>query len=144
MSVVDDLNLLIVAAGVGQLLLAAASLLIPAVLNWKRELAGLNPLLRRLFWVYAGYIFATNVALGLVSLFAADALVAPAALALAVNGYAAAYWGSRLAIQFTLFRGLKPPGAIFQCAEAALVVLFVFLTAVYLAATVVVARGLFG
>ncbi|MCH8830317.1 MAG: hypothetical protein IID45_12135, partial [Planctomycetes bacterium] len=44
---------LIVAAGIGQLLLAAGSLSIPHVLNWREKLHSLDPLLRRLFWVYA-------------------------------------------------------------------------------------------
>lgn len=137
----EMLQTLVLMAGVGQLLLAAGSVVIPRVLRWKEKLAGLDPLLRRVFWVYAAYILMTNVALGLVSVLAAESLVEPAALAFAVALYAAVYWGARLAIQFAFFRGLKPPGAFFRIAEAGLVALFTFLTAVYIAAAIAAASG---
>jgi hypothetical protein len=127
----EMLQTLIRVAGAGQLLLAAGSPLIPRALQWSEKLAGLDPLLRRLFWVYACYILGTNVALGLVSLLAADALVQAGSLALAVNCYAALYWGARVVIQFACFQDVKPNGAGYRGAEAVLVVLFVFSTAVY-------------
>jgi len=75
MSIPDHaLKTLILLAGAGQLLLAVGSLAIPRMLQWREKLAGLDPLLRRLFWVYAAYIFGTNIALGLVSVLAADAM----------------------------------------------------------------------
>lgn len=125
---------LILLAGVGQLVLAGASTLIPRQLGWREKLAKVDPLLRRIFWVYAGYILGTNVALGLVSVFAADALAGTGTLAVCVTVYAAVYWGARLALQFALFRGLAPPDLKFRVAEAALVLLFVFLTGTYLLA----------
>ncbi len=125
---------LIVAAGIGQLLLAAGSLSIPHVLNWREKLQLLDPLLRRLFWVYAAYILGTNVALGIVSVAAAGSLLETSALAIAVNLYAFVYWTSRLIIQFAFFRELKPEGRFFVAAETALVALFLFLSATYLTA----------
>lgn len=130
------LILLLQLAGAGQLVLATASLLIPRMLRWPEKLALLDPLLRRVFWVYAVYILGTNLALGLVSLLATGALVAGGPLAAAILFYAAVYWGGRLAVQFTLFRGLKPEGAFYQLADLALSALFLFLTAVYLMASV--------
>jgi len=44
-----QLEELIRMAGIGQLLLAAASLAIPRVLGWKEELARLRPLTRQVF-----------------------------------------------------------------------------------------------
>ena len=125
------LETLILAAGVGQLVLAAASTAIPAQLGWREKLASVDPLLRRIFWVYAGYILGTNVALGIVSILAAGALAQPSTLAFCVAAFAVVYWGARLLIQFIWFRGLAPSGWKFRAAEAALVVLFVFLTATY-------------
>jgi len=45
--------------GCGQLLLVLASLWLPRVLGWRRQLAALEPLTRRVFWVYAGHILGT-------------------------------------------------------------------------------------
>jgi len=38
-------------AGLGQLILVAVSIAIPKCLNWKDGLAGLQPLLRQMFWM---------------------------------------------------------------------------------------------
>ena len=62
-----SLDQVIVVAGVGQLALVLASLAIPRVLGWHRELMHLRPLTRQVFWTYAGYIWGTNLSFGLVS-----------------------------------------------------------------------------
>ncbi|MFQ5733313.1 MAG: hypothetical protein ACE5KM_15335 [Planctomycetaceae bacterium] len=130
----DFLQVAIFIAGLGQLVLAAASAFIPRQLGWREKLGGVDPLLRRIFWVYAAYILGTNVALGLVSTFASGALVEGGSLAFAVNVYAAVYWGARLVIQLVWFRGLAPEGLKFRVAETALVLLFVFLSSTYVVA----------
>ena len=61
-------------AGMTQLAIAAASLAIPSQLGWREELRRLEPLTRSVFWTYAAYIWATNVALGLVTWLAAEEL----------------------------------------------------------------------
>ncbi len=123
---------LLVAAGVGQLILVAASLAIPRVLRWPEDLARLRPLTRQVFWTYAGYIWATNLSFGLVSTFAPHWLLGRSPLAGAVCGFIAAYWGARVVIQFAYFdRSDAPRGALYTAAEAALVTLFVGLTFVY-------------
>ena len=47
---------LLMLAGVGQLVLAAGSLAIPRVLRWSDDLSRVRPLIRQIFWTYAGYI----------------------------------------------------------------------------------------
>ena len=84
----------LVAAGVGQLALVVASLAIPRVLRWPEDLARLRPLTRQVFWTYAGYIWATNLAFGLVSAFAPGWLLDRTPLAGAVCGFIATYWGA--------------------------------------------------
>jgi hypothetical protein len=124
--------LLIVAAGIGQLGLVAASLAIPRALRWPEDLARLRPLTRQIFWVYAAYIWCTNLSLGLISTFAPRWLLDPTPLAGAVSAYIAVYWGARLIIQFAyLDRGDAPRGPIFAVGETALAGLFLFLTLVY-------------
>jgi hypothetical protein len=119
-------------AGVGQLALAAASTAIPYVLRWRTETAALRPLLRQLFWIYAGYILSFHVAFGLLSLLAPGWLLDGTGLATAVSGFIAVYWSVRLVLQFTyLDRSDAPQGPWFRAAETALVLLFVFLSATY-------------
>jgi len=119
-------------AGLGQLALAAASTAIPYVLRWKAETAALRPLLRQLFWVYAGYILGFHIAFGLVSALAPGWLLDGSGLATAVAGFIATYWSVRLVLQFAyLDRSDAPKGPWFSAAEAALVSLFVSLSVIY-------------
>lgn len=126
----------IVMAGIGQLVLAAASLAIPRVLGWRTELQKVRPLTRQVFWTYAGYIWSTNVAFGLVSTFAANSLLDGARLAACVTGFITLYWGARCVIQWCYFDRTDTPGGWHvRTAEFALNVLFVLLTATYGAAS---------
>jgi len=125
---------LLIVAGVGQLALIVASLAIPRVLGWHAETAKLRPLTRQVFWTYAGYIWSTNLAFGLVSL-RPEWLLDRAPLAACVTGFMSAYWIGRVLIQFFYFdRSDAPSGLLVQIAEVALVALFVFLSSVYAAA----------
>ena|SRR5438445_8130043 len=119
-------------AGVGQLLLVAASPAIPIVLGWRAELAHCRPLTREVFWTWATYVWLTHLAFGLLSTLGAGLLVERTMLARLVCGFIGTWWGARLVIQFTYFdRTAAPPGRIYRVAEATLVLLFVVLTAVY-------------
>ena len=124
-------------AGIGQLALAAASTALPHALGWREETARLRPLLRSVFWIYAGYILSLHVAFGLLSALRPGWLLDGSGLAAAVSGFIAAYWAARLALQFTLLdRTGAPEGPWFRAGEAALVALFVGLTLTYSAAFV--------
>jgi hypothetical protein len=119
-------------AGVGQLLLVAASPTIPVVLGWRAELARCRPLTREVFWTWATYVWLTHLAFGLLSTFGAGLLVERTILARLVCGFIGTWWGARLVIQFTYFdRTAAPPGRIYRVAEAALVLLFMVLAAVF-------------
>lgn len=119
-------------AGVGQLALVLGSLAIPRILRWQEDTGRLRPLTRQVFWTYAGYIWATNLCFGLLSVGAPDWLLDRSPLAGVVAGYIALYWAARLVIQFAYFdRGAMPEGLVPRLGEAALVGLFVFLTLVY-------------
>ncbi len=132
----SSLRVLVIAAGVGQLVLAAVSLALPRLLRWGEETAKLRPLTRQVFWTYAAYIWATNLCFGLLSALAPGWLLDQSSLAGAVTAFIAAYWGARLLLQFCYFdRADVLPGLVFRLAEAVLVGLFLFLTAVYSAST---------
>ena len=129
------MRFLLMAAGAGQLALAAGSLAIPKVLRWREDTARLRPLTRQIFWTYAGYIWSFHVCFGLLSLLAPEWLLDRTPLAAAVCGFIAVYWAVRLVLQFTwLDRSDAPRGAIFVAAEVALVSLFAGLVLTYGAA----------
>ena len=123
---------LVLLAGAGQLALAVGSLAIPRVLRWREDTALLRPLTRQVFWTYAAYILATNVAFGLLALLAPGWLLDGSPLARAVAGYTALYWAARVAIQFLYFdRSDAPRGTFYTLAEVALVGLFLYLAVIY-------------
>ena len=117
--------------GLGQLLLVAGSLFLPRLLRWSEQLAQLEPLLRRVFWVYAAYVLGTNLCLGGISVFAPTLLADRTPLARLVAGYACLYWGARLVIQLVWFRGVAPKGLGYAIADVAMTLGFVACTAVY-------------
>jgi hypothetical protein len=122
---------LLLIIGVEQLLLVAGSLFLPRLLRWPEQMARLEPLTRRIFWVYAAYIVGTNVCLGTVSAVAPQLLLDRTPLARLVAGYGCLYWGARLLIQFVWFRAAAPKGLGFALADAAVTLGFVACTAVY-------------
>lgn len=123
---------LIFLAGLGQILLGLASLAIPKIFDYRRELYKLPPLLRQMFITYSFYILGTNFFIGIVSMALPRQLLNGSGLALAFSIYAALYWTARLCVQFFYFdrQGL-PSGRLFLIAEIALIILFVFLSFTY-------------
>jgi hypothetical protein len=115
-----------------QIALAIGSLAVPRALNWKVELAKTRPLIGQMFWVYAAYIFVINICFGVISVLAAKDLINHSHLALALTGFIALYWISRVLIQFLYFdRAHFPKGNWYMTGELTLVALFIFLSVVY-------------
>ncbi len=93
---------LILAAGIGQLLVLVAAALVPLRLRWKEEFAKLSRLHRQMYWVYGGYIVLAIAGFGLISIINARELAAGTGLARGVCGYLAVFWGIRLCLQIVL------------------------------------------
>ena len=130
-----DVQQLIFFAGLAQIALVFGSLAVPKILNWKTELAKVQPLIKQMFWTYAAYILLINLCFGLLSLFDFRELVNGSKLALLITGFIAVYWISRVLIQFFYFdRSNFPKGKWNNVGEIVLVVLFVFLSIAYSAA----------
>lgn len=125
------MTILLVLAGLGQLGLAAGSLAIPRVLNWREETQRLTRLTRQVFWTYSVYIWGTNVCMGALSTFSPSSLLDGTPLARAVSCYIALYWGGRLAVQFFCYDRSVVTTAWLRAAEIVLTALFLFLTATY-------------
>lgn len=123
---------LIYLAGIGQIALAAGSVIIPKLLNWSGELAKVQPLIKQIFYTYAGYILVFNLSFGLLSVFVYTDLTNGSRLATLVTAFIAVYWISRVGIQFFYFdRANFPIGGWHKLGEGVLVTLFVFLSVVY-------------
>jgi hypothetical protein len=80
-----------------------ASALTPRVLDWRHNLAALDPFLRRLFWVYGGFIVLVIVSFGALTLSHADELASGAPLSRSICAVIAIFWLARLAVQFFVF-----------------------------------------
>lgn len=123
---------LILVAGLAQIALVTASPFIPKILGWKKELAKVQPLIKQMFWTYAAYILVINLCFGMLSIFDYQELTNGSHLAVIINGFIAAYWISRVLIQFFYFdRSDFPAGKWNKLAEVVLVLLFITLSAVY-------------
>lgn len=127
---------LLVLAGAGQIALVLGSSAIPRQLGWRAKLSATTPLIRQMFWVYAAYILATNLAFGLLSALAPAVLLDGSPLATAVCGFICLYWVSRVIVQWTYFDLSELPISPFnKFARIALETLFIALALVYGAAT---------
>lgn len=123
---------LIILCGIGHIVLGVASLLIPKLLNWKKALLSAPVLIRQMFWTYAGYILATNIFFGIISILFADELLLGSPLARALLIFIILYWLTRIIIQFAYFdRNDIPHKRIFILGETALNTLFIAFTVVY-------------
>lgn len=119
-------------AGLAQIALVVGSLAIPRILNWRAELAKVQPLIKQMFWTYAAYILVINLCFGLLSAFDFRELTNGSTLAMLVDGFIALYWISRILVQFLYFdRRSFPRGFWTGLGEMALIMLFIFLSVVY-------------
>ena len=90
-------------AGAGQFGILLASVQVPAILDWKHELAPLHPFLRRLFWVYGVFIVLTIIGFGVITLTYVPELWEGGPLARGVAALMAVFWLARLAVQCFVF-----------------------------------------
>ena len=96
------------------------------------ETRRLGPLNRQIFWIYAGYILGTNVAIGLLTMVFAVELVRGTALVAALTGFMFVYWGVRLGLQlFVIDKTAAPEGLLFRVGDRLLGGLFLFFTVTY-------------
>ena len=120
-----DVRALLVLAGAGQLALCTASLAIPRVLGWRKELKALTPMTRQVFWTYAAYVCGAHLAFGLLSFLVPDRLLDGSTLARAVCAFISVWWGVRLLVViFGCERREMPKGAAVRWAHLALMLLF--------------------
>lgn len=133
-----NLPLLIAIAGGLHFGILLASASVPQVLQWRRELAQLQPLSRHVVWVHGAFIVLVIIGFGAISLALPAELASGGRLARACCGFMALFWAARLAIQFFLFDArpyLNSP--LLRIGYHGLTAVFAYFAVVYtLAATV--------
>jgi hypothetical protein len=129
-------TLLQIGAGL-QLLILIASALVPRVLEWRQNLAGLNPFLRKLFWVYGVFIVLIIVAFALLTFLHAGAMAAGEPVARSLCAFIAIFWTARLVVQFAVFDA-RPflTDWFYKAGYHALTVIFTALALIYGWATI--------
>ncbi|HEY9044865.1 MAG TPA: hypothetical protein VIN08_03175 [Ohtaekwangia sp.] len=131
----EVLHTIVYLCGLGHIALSAGSLAIPKLLQWSTHLKNIPLLLRQMFWTYAGYILVINFSFGVISIIGTDELLDHSFLAKYITLFIGLYWLARVIIQFFYFdRTNAPKGLLYTLGEAALVLLFILFTIVYLTA----------
>ena len=132
MTFADYLKWAVIAAGIGQLILCAASPFIPVVLKWPEQLKAVPMLLRQIFWTYAAYILGSHLVFAGVSVFAAKWLLDGSVMATVMASFIALWWTARLVIHFIGFDTAEVPDEGWHLvAKRLLGLLFVALSGVY-------------
>ena len=126
------LHHLILLGGLGHFAILLASAQVPRVLDWKHELAPLQPFVRQLFWVYGAFVVLVIAGFGMVTLMNVDALAAGSQLARGIAALVAVFWAVRLAVQCFVFDA-RPflTNAWRRLGYHALTAAFVFFTLLY-------------
>jgi hypothetical protein len=97
------MKILLQLAGFLQLSILIASALVPRVLDWRRNLAGLNPFLRKLFWVYGIFIVLVIIGFAALTLLHAAAMASGEPVARSLCALIAIFWAARLVVQIAVF-----------------------------------------
>jgi hypothetical protein len=120
-------------AVVGSILvsLGVLHLALPAVLGWRRELAGVSPLNRDVSYVHCFFIGLTCVLWGLLALTAGRLLIQPGPVTRLVLTGAVAFWASRLVIQLVVFNRHARQSVAWLAFCTVGTVLWVYLTAIW-------------
>ncbi len=109
-----------------------ASALVPQVLDWRRDLAQLSPLTRRLVWVHGAYVVFMIGAFGVLALLHADALASGTPLARSMCALIALFWGVRLALQYGVLDALPyVEGRALRAGYHGLTVVFAYFTVTF-------------
>ena len=93
---------LILIAGIIQVSILSASLLVPFVMEYSNALATLKPMVRKLVWVYGVYIAGTILFLGLLSIIYPSELLGGGVMKFILAFYLA-FWGVRLYLQVFVY-----------------------------------------
>jgi hypothetical protein len=124
----------VVLAGLAHFGLVAVGSQVPRVFQFREALAPLGPARRRLIWTWGAFIMLANVGFGALSVAYAAEIAAGRGLAGGFALFIGLYWAARLAFQYAAFATPDWPKDGGAIAKHGLGLLFLLMTAVYLAA----------
>ncbi|MCM8525702.1 MAG: hypothetical protein NE327_04240 [Lentisphaeraceae bacterium] len=93
---------LVFIAGLIQISILSASLLVPVVLDYTNAFSSLKPMVRKLIWVYGVYLAGTILFLGLLSTLYPDDLLSGGVMNFILAFYLI-FWGVRLYLQLFVY-----------------------------------------
>jgi hypothetical protein len=127
-----QLTLVLQLAALSHVGLLTAGACMPKVVGLGRHLADVPPFIRRLFFVYYGFIGMILMGFGVLTFAFADAMAAGQPVARALCVLMALFWSMRLAVGWLVF-DLRPylTNVFYRLGSAALNLVFVYLVAAY-------------
>jgi hypothetical protein len=128
---VSLLTLNLTVAGALLVGLGGLHIALPAVLSWRRELAGASPLNREVSYVHCFFVGLACVLWGLLPLTAGSLLLQPCPVTRLVLIGAVAFWASRLVIQLAVFNRHARQSAAWLALSTAGTLLWLYLTAIW-------------
>ena len=124
-------------AGAGHFCVLIASFQVPYRLGWKEDLAKLTSFNRKLMWVHGGFTVYTILSFGVLTLLLHDEMLRGQRTGLALAAFIGLYWLLRVVVDFVYYEHSDwPKGRAFMVGHVLLILLFVFLSATYLAVSV--------
>lgn len=131
------LSLAVWFAGVGHFAVLIASFQVPYRLRWKEDLAKITSFNRKLMWVHGGFAVYTIASFGVMTLLLHGEMLNGQRAALALAIFIGIYWLLRIIVDFAYYSHSDwPKGKGFAIGHVLLTLLFVFLSATYLAVSV--------
>ena len=129
-------------AAILQLSILIASAVVPRVLDWRRNLAGLDPFLRKLFWVYGVFIVLVIISFAVLTFLHAEAMAAGDSVARSLCFFIAIFWLARLLVQFAVFDA-RPflTNSFYKAGYHALTLVFTYLVVIYSSAALFPTNG---
>lgn len=127
------LTTLLILTGIAHIGMAIGSMTVPTLLDWKKPLNTVPPLLRQVFYAYAAFTKGVIIFFGIISILGAHELVGTSFLAKSLNSFIVAYWLARLCVGFFYYDRSELKG-IARFSDRTLIVLFVIFIAVHGAA----------
>jgi len=120
-------------AGAGHFVILFASFQVPYRLSWKRDLAQLRPINRKLLWVQGGFTVFTILSFGVMTLLLHQQLLRGDRAALVLALFVGTYWTCRIFVDVFYFSHKDwPEGRRFLVGHILLTSLFTGLAASYL------------
>jgi len=127
-----NLPLLILIGGVLHFGILLASASVPRVLDWRKELAKLDPLLRQLVWVHGAFIVLVIIGFGAISVALPTELASGTPLARGVCLFLDLFWAAQLGVPLFVFDAKPNLGnAFFRVGYHGLTVVFLYHAVVY-------------